>query len=206
MISGVNASMKNGIQILGVTVLSSQSPEEYEKIIIFCREKGFSGHKTNPLIPAGKGRELFERSTFYKHAEKYYVIWKKHKKISNNKFIVTAEPSFIMMFNDNTSSPDDSGISPAGCPAGILTCAVNECGDVLPCSFFTQVTAGNIRKESFYDIWYKSAVLTQLRLRNFKGMCGNCKHKNLCGGCRARAYSGGKLNLSDSYCYLSKKH
>jgi radical SAM protein with 4Fe4S-binding SPASM domain len=50
--------------------------------------------------------------------------------------------------------------------------------------------AGNVRRQSFGEIWRSSPVLQQLRdVQQLKGRCGACEFKELCGGCRCRAYA-----------------
>ena len=50
--------------------------------------------------------------------------------------------------------------------------------------------AGNVRDQSFGEIWRTSSVLLELRdLSQLKGRCGRCEYNELCGGCRCRAYA-----------------
>ena len=76
-----------------------------------------------------------------------------------------------------------------GCIAGQLIALINVDGDVLPCSYFPK-SAGNIKVQSFKDIWDNSELFKELRdFKKYKGKCGSCEYLNVCGGCRARAYS-----------------
>lgn len=72
--------------------------------------------------------------------------------------------------------------------AGQLICLINVDGDVMPCSYFS-LPAGNIKKQSFREIWENSELFKNLRdFSSYKGRCGVCEYVNVCGGCRARAY------------------
>jgi radical SAM protein with 4Fe4S-binding SPASM domain len=52
------------------------------------------------------------------------------------------------------------------------------------------IEVGDLRTESFIDIWKNSGVMQSLRERHdLKGHCGACSYRNICGGCRARAYA-----------------
>jgi radical SAM protein with 4Fe4S-binding SPASM domain len=76
-----------------------------------------------------------------------------------------------------------------GCLAGQLICLIDVDGNVLPCSYFP-LPAGNLRTQSFQDIWENSQLM--LDMRNFAGYkdnCGRCEYVQVCGGCRARAYA-----------------
>jgi radical SAM protein with 4Fe4S-binding SPASM domain len=77
-----------------------------------------------------------------------------------------------------------------GCIAGIRYCRIYANGDVTPCPYLP-VSAGNVRVQSFADIWNNSPLFTALRdPERLKGKCGRCTYKIICGGCRARAYRG----------------
>ncbi len=76
-----------------------------------------------------------------------------------------------------------------GCLAGQLICLIDVDGNVLPCSYFPKA-AGNIRKQSFKEIWEQSELFNELRdFKGYKDNCGRCEYVNVCGGCRARAYA-----------------
>jgi radical SAM protein with 4Fe4S-binding SPASM domain len=75
-----------------------------------------------------------------------------------------------------------------GCLAGTGFCFISHVGRVQTCGFL-DVTCGNIREESFKDVWENSRVFNELReFSNLTGKCGACEYKRVCGGCRARAY------------------
>jgi radical SAM protein with 4Fe4S-binding SPASM domain len=76
-----------------------------------------------------------------------------------------------------------------GCGAGRMYCAIQPNGIVTPCVFMP-IPVGDLRSESFVDIWKNSEVMQSLRERHdLKEHCGSCDYKNVCGGCRARAYA-----------------
>ncbi|MBN1195675.1 MAG: radical SAM protein [Methanomicrobiaceae archaeon] len=77
-----------------------------------------------------------------------------------------------------------------GCIAGTRYCRIYADGQVTPCPFLP-VSAGNVRKTPFREIWYHSPVFSALRDPDLlTGKCGRCGYKGICGGCRARAYRG----------------
>ena len=76
-----------------------------------------------------------------------------------------------------------------GCLAGTGVCFISHEGEVYPCGYLP-VIAGDLRKQSFRDIWQNSHVFHELRdTSNLKGKCGCCEFRNVCMGCRARAYA-----------------
>jgi AdoMet-dependent heme synthase len=81
------------------------------------------------------------------------------------------------------------GLESGGCMAGTQYCRITPQGDVTPCPYMT-VVAGNVRNQSFDEVWRSSRVLQELRdLKQLKGRCGRCEFNELCGGCRCRAYA-----------------
>jgi len=89
-----------------------------------------------------------------------------------------------------------------GCPAGRIYCNIQPNGNVTPCMFMPEYpVAGNLRKQSFKEIW-NSGTFQALRDRmRLKGKCGECKFAIVCGGCRAKAAAHeGDYLASDPTC------
>jgi len=93
----------------------------------------------------------------------------------------------------------------AGCGAGNGFSYIRFDGEVWPCNFIP-LSAGNVRQQSFDDIWANSPLLRQFRDRPrlLKGPCGACNYQSICGGCRGRAFAHAEDPLeSDPACPLS---
>ncbi len=76
------------------------------------------------------------------------------------------------------------------CGAGKMTCCVSPVGEVFPCAFLQErpFVSGNVRSESFQDVWQKSPVLERFRRLEVLS-CLNCHRFDHCrGGCPAMAY------------------
>lgn len=88
-----------------------------------------------------------------------------------------------------------------GCLAGTGFCFISHQGKVKGCGFL-DIEAGDVRKQSFKQIWADSPLFNHLRdLSNIKGKCGVCEYKRICSGCRARAYeSTGDYLEAEPYC------
>jgi radical SAM protein with 4Fe4S-binding SPASM domain len=85
--------------------------------------------------------------------------------------------------------PSDMNAMTKGCLAGTAVCFISHQGDVYPCGYLPAL-AGDLKKQSFADIWDNSVVFNQLRdTNNLKGKCGCCEFRNICMGCRARAFA-----------------
>ena len=85
--------------------------------------------------------------------------------------------------------PSDLNAMTKGCLAGTGVCFISHEGEVYPCGYLP-VIAGDLRKQTFLDIWENSTVFHELRdVSGLKGKCGCCEFRNVCMGCRARAYA-----------------
>jgi radical SAM protein with 4Fe4S-binding SPASM domain len=88
------------------------------------------------------------------------------------------------------------------CPCGIHYCRITPDGKLTPCPYLPEV-AGDLRKQSFSDVWTASPLLGKLRGGSLNGKCGSCEFQAVCGGCRARAFArtGDVLGPDDSCAY-----
>jgi radical SAM protein with 4Fe4S-binding SPASM domain len=87
--------------------------------------------------------------------------------------------------------------STRGCLGGITFCFISHVGQIQPCGYL-ELDCGNVKKQSFANIWEKSEVFRNLRdLSKYGGKCGRCEFIKVCGGCRARAYEATGDYLSE---------
>jgi len=94
-----------------------------------------------------------------------------------------------------------------GCVAGRGFIYIKPDGAVWPCPF-VEISCGNIRENSFQEIWSESEILNQLRTRErlLRGQCGECEYRRLCGGCRGRAWAAtGDYLAEDPCCFIHDK-
>ncbi len=97
--------------------------------------------------------------------------------------------------------PGDMNAMTKGCLAGTGVCFISHEGEVFPCGYLPAI-AGDLRKQSFAEIWNDSSVFGQLRDDdNLKGKCGCCEFRHVCMGCRARAYAAtGDFLAEEPFC------
>lgn len=75
-----------------------------------------------------------------------------------------------------------------GCLAGTGVVFVSHRGEIFPCGYLP-IEAGNVRRESFQQIWEYAPLFADLRDPDLLGgKCGLCEFKRVCSGCRARSY------------------
>ena len=94
-----------------------------------------------------------------------------------------------------------------GCSAGIISCAVDTDGSIIPCLPMKEQIAGSIVDNDLFEIWDNSPLFCQLRDRTgLRGACGSCAYRLSCGGCRAVGYyRSGDIMAPDTSCHLCLK-
>ena len=102
--------------------------------------------------------------------------------------------------------PDAMNAMTKGCLAGTGVCFISHEGEVFPCGYLP-VIAGDLRRQSFADVWENSITFERLRgPDNLKGKCGCCEFRNVCMGCRARAFAAtGDMMDEEPFCVYQPK-
>jgi radical SAM protein with 4Fe4S-binding SPASM domain len=93
-----------------------------------------------------------------------------------------------ILYTLDPQSPLLQNYAYGSCPAGKAYCRIMPEGDVTPCPYMPLV-AGNLRRQSFGEIWQAAEVFNTLRQPQLGGRCGECEFAKMCGGCRCRAYA-----------------
>lgn len=80
------------------------------------------------------------------------------------------------------------------CSAGHTGCYVTPYGDVFPCVQFP-LPSGNLRTQTFLDIWRNSSQLKEVRSIRAKDLptCSGCSHVGTCTRCPGLAYMEGNM-------------
>lgn len=105
-----------------------------------------------------------------------------------------------------TGHPEGMNAMTKGCLAGTGVCFISNLGEVYPCGYLP-VLAGDLRQQTFEEIWENSTVFEQLRdTGNLQGKCGCCEFRNVCMGCRARAFAAtGNMMDEEPFCVYEPK-
>lgn len=174
---------KNNVLVQVNTTLTQQNYNQIDDIMTLAESIGVENFHLFFLVPTGRGTKLTDISP-NKYEE---MITNTFAKVSKHSLNVrpSCAPQF-MRIAKNMGLDMRQWIR--GCIAGMYYCRIYPNGDVTPCPYLP-IKLGNIRDQSFKDIWFNSPVFKSLRNPEcLRGKCGACEHRNLCGGCRARAY------------------
>jgi radical SAM protein with 4Fe4S-binding SPASM domain len=188
------------------TTITSENSNELEDIIAFSKKLGVDRTLIFNFIPVGRGSDIVDVDLSPEVREDILQQMYRHLSGQDEKWeIFTTAPQFsrVCMMNSQTGVISLAHVGAAGfsdkvgllaeyiggCGAGRMYSAIQPNGIVTPCVFLP-IPVGDLRSESFIDIWKNSEVMQSLRERHdLKGHCGSCDYRNVCGGCRARAYA-----------------
>ena len=190
---------ENGISFLINSSFTKRNREEIPKIYRLAKSLGATAWYMFMIVPTGRGEDMMEELL---SAEEYEDLLKWHYEMEKNEddMLVrpTCAPSYYRVVLEQAKEKGEkferrslqfSTGGAKGCLAGQLICLIDVDGNVLPCSYFPKA-AGNIREQSFKDIWENSKLFHEMRdFKGYKGRCGSCEYVGVCGGCRARAYA-----------------
>ncbi len=203
-VSGAFENALKGIKILkevGVpfqinTTVTPLNLEELPHIYELAKKIEASAYHIFVLVPVGRGKNFREEKNFSEKLEKVLTWFYHQRKSSNLSFKVTCAPFYYRIIREKAKEEgllvkvETFGLEALtrGCLAGIGFCFISHVGKVQPCGYL-EITAGDLRKNEFKEIWEKSPVFNNLRnFKLYKGKCGICEYIKFCGGCRARAY------------------
>ena len=201
-LAGIEACKRAGLDFQIHTTVVDWNRDEVCAITDFAQSIGAVNHSIFFLIPVGRGKYIEDTSLKVLENEALLKdIMRKSAEVD-----IDVKPTCAPQF---TRVADQHGIPTRytrGCLAGLTYCVIGSEGIVRPCAYMTE-EAGDVRKQTFDEIWAKSTVFQRLRTQAYSGNCGKCDHKEHCGGCRARAayYHDGDIMAQDDYCAYGQK-
>ena len=194
---GIEYLKKHGIPFIINSSFTKRNQDEIDKVYQLAKELGATAWYMFMIVPTGRGKEIMDELISAEDYEKI-LAWHFDQELKEDKMLMrpTCAPHYyriclqkakeenISYHRRNLKFSTGGG---KGCIAGQLIALIDSHGNVQPCSYFP-IYAGNIREQSFRDIWDNSELFQNLRdFSKYKGRCGACEYLNVCGGCRARA-------------------
>jgi len=190
---------KHEIPFLINSSFTKRNQEEIPKVYKLAKDLGATAWYMFMIVPTGRGEdimnELISKEDYEEILEWHYEMEK-----NENDLLVrpTCAPHYYRIILQKQKEEGEkferrslkfSTGGAKGCIAGQVICLIDVDGNVLPCSYFPKF-AGNVRQQSFREIWENSELFHELRdFKKYKDKCGSCEFINVCGGCRARAYA-----------------
>ena len=217
-VQGIKNLIDAGVTTCIQYTLAKENLNELPKMFNLLKELGAYKLIIYNYIPVGRGR--FDSDPTPEEREEAYRI--AYEQLDMGYHIVaTTTPQFgrycqqmgsdsIIIAHYADAKAKELGIIAdivGGCGAGRAYCALQPDGRITPCVYMPDLTTGNLKTDTFREIW-DSPVMAQFRDRSdLWGHCKHCEYKALCGGCRARAYAyTGDLKGPDPGCIYNREY
>ncbi len=214
-IAGIANAHRSGIEVQINSTITKLNVNYLDALLSLALKVGAVAFHPFMLVPTGRGKglesvelppEQYEQTLnwiydrqlelgdrmFFKPTDVPHYLRVVKQRQKQNQGVKRPEP---------TTGHNLANSITRGCLAGTGFCFISHQGKVKGCGYL-DVEAGDVRKESFGQIWANSPLFCKLRdLSNIKGKCGVCEYKRICGGCRARAYEAtGDYLEAEPYC------
>lgn len=179
------------------TMMIKNNINELESLIDLSLSMGVSSFKLSTFMPAGRGsKNINELLLTSSDLESLAVRMLKQKKKCIERMDMDIKGTFPWLIENKPKKPLEGfkeRYTRIGCSAGRSSLVISPTGDVYPCPFLRNFSAGNLRGDKLKDIWENSEVLDMFRnlcSDKLKGKCRTCKYlPYYCqGGCRAAAF------------------
>lgn len=219
-INGIKASIEAGMRTGFATCFTRHNVDRADEIIQFAYDLGCSTFSHFNFIPVGRGKQYAEYDLTPEQRERLLRVlnkWLQSGKIN----VISTAPQFArtcVMYAppDGFFATGHAGRGKGqktrvlaqytgGCGAGRCYCCIQPNGFVTPCVYISSVVVGDLRKQSFEEIW-NNELFRVLQDREDRGdHCGVCDYRIYCGGCRARALAyTGDITAGDPGCMYNR--
>ena len=169
------------------TTLTKGNQDELTELVDWSAERGAVSFNAYFLVPTGRGARLSDLSPL-EYERKLEELVDLHVKYLGRMMVRSrCAPHFMRLVHQRVP---DSPILRYGtrCQCGVQYSRVTPDGKLTSCPYMP-LPAGDLRRESFAQIWNESELFRALRRGDVGGKCGRCEYRTVCGGCRARAYA-----------------
>lgn len=223
---GIANARKAGVEVQINTTITKLNAPYLDDMLKLAIDVGAVAFHPFMLVPTGRGKELeaeelppeeYERTLnwiydrqkevgpriFFKPTDvpHYWRVMRQRAKEDGFRAVANPHGGGRPGGGHPHGQAGDMNAMTRGCLAGIGFFFISHTGRVQGCGYL-DVAAGELKKQSFKDIWYNSPLFNELRdFARLRGKCGECEYRNLCGGCRARAYEAtGDYLAEEPYC------
>ncbi|MDO8490643.1 MAG: radical SAM protein [Dehalococcoidia bacterium] len=219
---GIESARRAGLEVQINSTITKLNASYLGDLLTLALELGAVAFHPFMLVPTGRGKELEDQELPPEEYERILNwIYDRQAELGDRIFFKpTDAPHYMRVFMQRGKSGHGAAMPPThhgagghpggrpgmnaisrGCLAGIGFCFISHVGRVQGCGYL-DVEAGNIKRQSFADVWRDSPLFNQLRDYSLlRGKCGVCEFKKVCGGCRARAFEAtGDCLEAEPYC------
>ncbi len=195
-LDGVRNLVAEGIDTnINVTV-TRRNMNQIGELIQVAEELGARGIAFSRLVPSGRGKGLMAEALSHDEVGYFYDGLRWHRE--NSKIAVGSRDPLATIADIDVDIPQTE-LPVGGCAAGIFGVTITADGTIMPCRRM-DLPIGNIKKDSFRELWVESPVLVALRSReSYHHGCQSCRYWPVCRGCRAIALAYSRAGGKEDY-------
>jgi AdoMet-dependent heme synthase len=198
-LSAVDRLGEEQLDFIVQTTVTRGNRGELKQLAAYAAEHGAVSFNVYFLVPTGRGQKMLGLSP----AENEQVLGEliELEQQYRGRMLVRSKCMPQIMRHAYERDPQSPLLNyETRCPCGLHYCRITPEGKVTPCPYSPAV-AGDLRQQSFAEVWQDSPLFTTLRTATLGGKCGTCEYREICGGCRARAFAEtGDVLAEDSSC------
>ncbi len=184
------------------TTITKGNRAELRRLVDWAAEQDAVSFNAYFLVATGRGAHLSDLSAAEYESTLTELV--EHHRRYLGRMMVRAKcaPHFMRLVHQ--LAPESPILNyETRCPCGTQYCRITPDGKLTPCPY-NPTAAGDLRRQSFADIWREAPLFGELRGHALGGRCGRCEYRAVCGGCRARALAltGDQLAEDPSCVYV----
>ncbi len=201
-LNGMELCRQNDLPFQVHFSVTEKNAHEVPSMIDFTKASGAHVLNIFFLVCTGRGESMSD-ITPYRYEQVLQQLVEAQEQTEDLIIRARCAPHYkrvAYQHNPESTLTRAEGYEGGGCLAGLHYCRITPEGAVTACPYISDED-GNIRKESFWQIWDNAPTFKLLRNPTLNGKCGQCEFQKLCVGCRARPLAmGGTLMDADPWC------
>lgn len=210
-VKALSLFVDGGYHTFMTVAASAANVAEIPELVDLAVSMGVSTFKVSPCALLGRTRDNIEQvGLSAAKIRRLALLMLERQSVSDGKINFQLDGLFPWLLASPTTAPtspvySDSG---PGCSAGISQAVVSYTGEVYPCPYIREESAGNLRRSSLRTIWDHPKTFAELRMfepTRIKGKCRGCRYRptHCQGGCRGAAFAAtGDMYAPDPNCWM----
>jgi radical SAM protein with 4Fe4S-binding SPASM domain len=173
------------IDVVVQTTITKGNRADLARMVDWAAEQGAVAFNAYFLVATGRGARLSDLSAAEYESALTELVGHHTRYLGRMMVRAKCAPQFMRLVH--RLAPDSPILNyETRCPCGTQYCRITPDGKLTPCPY-VPTPAGDLRAESFAEVWREAPLFRALRGESLGGRCGRCEYRAVCGGCRARA-------------------
>ncbi len=198
-LAGVERMRAAGLDFIVQTTLTSFNRDEIDDLVAWSVEQGAVSFNLYFLVETGRGTKMKPLPPEQNDEALKQLVRLQREYLGRILVRSKCQPNLMRHVHEIDPGSPIANYS-TRCPCGVQYCRIMPDGKLTPCPYLPEI-AGDLRQQSFGEIWRDSPLFREMRGGKLGGKCGQCEYRQVCGGCRARAFAEtGRVMATDDSC------